>query len=388
MAEPQIKSRLESPELTTNLDPAVRQRLNLCLGSDPHHITPFAPGDKKPRDHVKVIQDALETLRQRLPDLHLLPITDASGIYGESTAAAVLKYKDINNIKRKGKPLDNIVGRMTLTQIDNDLAHGPKPAPPAPPAKADIKVVAADIKKELAGDDDRDLEFLARLFEDDRIIDTGPGNELASRLKTILAASSDGSNNGVTHFAGIYAGITDLGFRKAFKDPFPGKSDNQVGHFTTAVDMGFRPMQTFSIVPKKLRDLADDTPTAFPKEEIICVRLIIGHEQVADDANFASFQQAISPTNEEIRQFFIALNAVTASPNQNLNLSRVALLGIRIGTGQGNSFQDLHLSLFGFKFGSMIRLGTITTRSDAALWIRTNIGTLLPNPIPPGPPTG
>jgi hypothetical protein len=107
-----------------------------------------------------------------------------------------------------------------------------KPAPPAPPAKADIKVVAADIKKELAGYDDRDLEFLARLFEDDRIIDTGSGNELANRLNTILAASSDGSFNGVTHFAGIYAGVTDLGFRKAFKDPFPGKSDNQVGHFT------------------------------------------------------------------------------------------------------------------------------------------------------------
>ena len=68
-----------------------------------------------------------------------------------------------------------------------------KPAPPAPPAKADIKVVAADIKKELAGYDDRDLEFLARLFEDDRIIDTGSGNELANRLNTILAASSDGS---------------------------------------------------------------------------------------------------------------------------------------------------------------------------------------------------
>jgi hypothetical protein len=264
-----------------------------------------------------------------------------------------------------------------------------KPAPPAPPAKADIKVVAADIKKELAGYDDRDLEFLARLFEDDRIIDTGTGNVLANRLNTILAASSDGSKNGVTHFAGIYAGVTDLGFRKAFKDPFPGKSDNQVGHFTTAVDMGFRPQRTFSILPKIVRDLIDDdTPTAFPKNEIICVRLIIGHEQVADNSNQVDVRQAASPTNDEIEQFFSAMVSVTASPNQDVNRSRARLLGIRIGTGQGNSFQDLHLSLFGFKFGLMIRLGTITTRSDAALWIRTNIGTLLPNPIPPGPPTG
>src|SRR5262249_16807532 len=152
--------------------------------------------------------------------------------------------RDIRNYSNK---IDNIVGIKTIRRLDQDNLDGP---PIPTPAKADIKIVAAAIKTELAGDDDRDLEFLARLFEDDRIIDTGAGNELVNRLNTILAASSDGSNNGVTHFAGIYSGVTDLGFRKAFKDPFPGKSDNQVGHFTTAVDMGFRPMQTFTILPQ------------------------------------------------------------------------------------------------------------------------------------------
>jgi len=317
----------------------------------------------------------------------MIEINDAPGTWGDDTTNAVIRYKSFNHIIRTLQKLDPIVGRMTLTQLDNDLLK-PVPPPPPSPAKDDIKVVAADIKNELAGDDDRDLEFLARLFEDDRIIDSGSDNELVNRLNTILAASTDGSNSGITHFAGIYAGLTDLGFRKAFKDPFPGQSDNQVGHFTTAVDMGFRPQLTFSIIPQILRDLDDDgTPTAFPKNEIICVRLIIGHEQVADDANFANFRAAESPTNEEIRQFFVALVLVTASPSQNINLSRAALSGIRIGTGQGNSVQDLHLSLFGFKFGTMIRQSKITTRSDAALWIRTNIGTLLPNPIP-GPPTG
>ena len=64
---------------------------------------------------------------------------------------------------------------------------------------ADIKDVAASIKQALGGWDDRDLEFLARLFEDDSISDTGTGNELAKRLTTILAASSDGTNNGVSN---------------------------------------------------------------------------------------------------------------------------------------------------------------------------------------------
>jgi hypothetical protein len=278
---------------------------------------------------------------------------------------------------------------MTITQIDQDLlSPGPSPKPTPGPTTADISVVAADIKKELEGDDDFDLEFLARLYESDRIVDSGTGGDLPNRLMTILAASSDGSNNGVTHFAGIFSGLRDRGFRQAFKDPFPGKSDNQVGHFTTAVDMGFRPMQTFTIIPKFVRDQIPPPPPPFAADEVICVRLIIGHEQVADDATGAFIRQALSPSNAEIVIFFTALGIVTAARNQTVAVSRAALSGIRIGTGQGNSIQDLHLSLFGFKFGQMIRSGTISNRGDAAMWIRTNIGTLLPNPIPPGPPSG
>jgi hypothetical protein len=379
MGEPPIKSRLESPELTNNSRP-IQDRLNACLASDSANIRPGQKGD-----HIRVIQQALNTIRKRdgLPD-----ITDDAGAYDGDTTTAVRKYKSDRGIIRAGQKLDAIVGRMTLTRLDNDLLN--KPAPPVPPApvKAAIDVVAADIRKELAGDDDRDLEFLARLFEDERIIDTGTGNELVNRLNTILAASTDGSNNGVTHFAGIYAGLTDLGFRRAFKDPFPGKSDNQVGHFTTAVDMGFRPLQTFAILPVLVRAEIVARLPGLAHEEIVCVDLIIGHEQVADNAAQAQVRQALSPTAGEIRRFFAAVPVVTESPNQGTEQSRSALSGIRIGTGQGNSFQDLHLSLFGFKFGTMIRLGTITTRKDAALWIRTNIGTLLPNPLPPGPPTG
>jgi hypothetical protein len=385
MSQPRIKNRLESNELSTNPKP-IQERLNACLASDPAHIQPRDHGD-----HVKVIQTALNIVRRRNPDIGLIEIKDPPGTWGDDTTNAVVVFKAFHSIIRTGQKLDPIVGRMTITQLDEDLLHPPAPRPTPPPAtKLDIKTAADNIKKELAGDDDRDLEFLARLFEDDNIIDSGPGNELQSRLETILGASSDGSNNGVTHFAGIYAGVTDLGFRTAFKDPFPGKSDNQVGHFTTGVDMGFRPQRTFSVMPKVVQDLVngDSTPTAFPKDEIICVRLIVGHEQVADNATLAFLRQAESPTNKEILQFFTALQTVNENPNQTISISAGALIGIRIGSGQGNSFQDLHLSLFGFKFGTMIRQARITTRTAAALWIRTNIGKFLPNPVPPGPPMG
>ena len=240
---------------------------------------------------------------------------------------------------------------------------------------ADIKDVATTIKNALAADPGRDLEFLARLFEDNSISDSGNGSEVANRLTTILAASSDGTNNGVTHFAGIYTGCKDLGFRTEFKDPWPGLSDNQVGHFTTAVDMGFRPLQTFALVPwwvSALMRIAN--PDSTVDAEDVCERLIIGHEQVPDNAPDALKKQAKSAEDSEIARFEQALSTVTRDLNQNPHASLSALRGIRVGTGQGNSMQDLQLSLFGFKLGKMIRAGTINNRSYAARWIRSNIG--------------
>jgi hypothetical protein len=241
---------------------------------------------------------------------------------------------------------------------------------------ATISDVAASIKKNLAASDIRDLEFLARLFEDSSVTDAN-GESLTGRLTLILSASSDGQNNGVTHFAGIYAGCHDLGFRKAFKDPWPGFSDNQVGHFTTAVDMGFRPLQTYALVPWWARAAVflgtSGEMQAYAPEDI-CIRLIIGHEQVADNAPNAKEEQAKSATEREVALFENALSLVTPALNQDPNSSLAALKGINIGSGQGNSIQDLHLSLFGYKLGRMIRYKDISDRVYAAKWIRRNIG--------------
>ena len=83
-----------------------------------------------------------------------------------------------------------------------------------------IEMVATDIKNKLARDTSIDLEFLAQLFEDSTVNDSGSGNELQKRLVTILEASTDGSNGGVTHFTKIFGGCQDRGFRSAFQDPF------------------------------------------------------------------------------------------------------------------------------------------------------------------------
>ena len=80
MSGPQIKKRLESPQFTSSVSPAVRKRLQDCLDSDPAHIQPHDRGD-----HVKVRQEALETLRQRLPDLGLVAIKDKPGEYEDDT---------------------------------------------------------------------------------------------------------------------------------------------------------------------------------------------------------------------------------------------------------------------------------------------------------------
>lgn len=128
MSEPTIKSQLESTELTTDQPDAVRARLSACLASDPQHIAPGQRGD-----HVKALQSALEIIRKRRPEIGLMPITDPDGNYGASTRAIVRKYKEFHHIVRTGQSLDDIIGRMTISQIDNDLARpGPRPVPPKP----------------------------------------------------------------------------------------------------------------------------------------------------------------------------------------------------------------------------------------------------------------
>jgi hypothetical protein len=91
-------------------DPA----LEACLLRDNAHIVPGAVGA-----HVGKIQQALLALDHSTLD----PSDVGAKKYGASTASAVLAYKRRRNIVNRAyeSQADNIVGKMTIAAIDNEL---------------------------------------------------------------------------------------------------------------------------------------------------------------------------------------------------------------------------------------------------------------------------
>jgi hypothetical protein len=89
--------------------------LQACLVSDPAHVV---PGSRGP--HVAKIQSALLLLDRRLT----LPAVELRAKhYGPGTAAAVLEFKRkrrIINFSYQTAP-DNIVGKMTIARLDDEL---------------------------------------------------------------------------------------------------------------------------------------------------------------------------------------------------------------------------------------------------------------------------
>ena len=232
-----------------------------------------------------------------------------------------------------------------------------------------IDIAATNIQIRVGGHFD-DLEYLALLFEDATFTDSIPGNQLQARVSKILNASADPSGPGV-----IFSGCRDRGFNNAFQD-----GGNQVGHFMTAVDMGFQPLTTANFVaqyisnPDNVRNpRVSPGQISLPWDQQVCIQLIVGHEQVEDHARLALARQAVSATRDEVWAFYTALNRIVLGRSRSLAVTRAALSSIRVGTRDGNSIMDLHLSLYGYAFGRFIRNGRITTRADGAAWLRANI---------------
>lgn len=91
--------------------------LEACRTSDASHITPGAVGN-----HVAKIQTALSTLDNVTID----PGELATKKYGPSTAAAVLAFKKKRSIINRSyqSQADNIVGKMTIQKMDDELFGG------------------------------------------------------------------------------------------------------------------------------------------------------------------------------------------------------------------------------------------------------------------------
>lgn len=273
-----------------------------------------------------------------------------------------------------------------------------------------------------------DLQRLAGMFDDQQIVDDGT---VAGRLDAILDVTSH------MVIPGLQTGIefSDTGFRgtrdpngPGFRDPHRS-SQNQPGHFLTAVGLLFRPEIVSRPIPlwgATIRDLVH-APRAMSDEEV-ALRLTIGHEKAPDPPG--GLEAAVSilmaglaedwfghapegeteeernqrvgralehETRRRIRQIIAAFtaqfNATTdadiAAWNETLgrigmdtaaNAAAVEgpgspLEGISINPAlRGNSRQDLRLSLMGWRLGQMIRDGAFADNHDVAAWIRANLG--------------
>ena len=145
MADPVIKASLQSGLLTGNPQPTPG-KLDAPLATDAAHIA----ADPLVREEVAVVQAALGRIHDIL-DGSVPMITDARGVFGSSTRAAVLKYKSERGTRRTGSALDGIVGRGTFSVLDNDIIRVeggavPKPQVPKPAVRNDILIFLSGVQ--------------------------------------------------------------------------------------------------------------------------------------------------------------------------------------------------------------------------------------------------
>jgi hypothetical protein len=253
-----------------------------------------------------------------------------------------------------------------------------------------------------------DAEALARMFEPDKI----PGDKTPTgRLRAILEATESAI------VPGLQTGIKfhDTGFRAEFRDPWPS-SDNQVGHFLTAVGLSFNSAKVEqNFFGRRLRDWMD-APGGMSAEEV-AIRLTVGHEKRPDpgidtviegaiegearpgllgtlvpgpsavlDFATGAFAGAASAvlnafraqfaacTANDVEIFRSAVSDLGSGKPLNGGAAAARLRGIRVVTSQrGNSYQDLLLSCYGWRLGQDIKNNRIATLPDVADWIRVNL---------------
>jgi peptidoglycan hydrolase-like protein with peptidoglycan-binding domain len=98
--------------------------LEACLIRDDAHIKQGAQGE-----HVAKIQAVI----MLLDDVEITDAEVAAQSYGQSTASAVLNYKQKRNIINTAyqTQADDIVGKMTIQALDDELQDRQEPTSPA-----------------------------------------------------------------------------------------------------------------------------------------------------------------------------------------------------------------------------------------------------------------
>jgi len=351
---------------------------------------PFSSADEcKPSSAPELtLSGALQTLYYLGPTqaspgrwLHLQCIKQLGGCPGtvEAPDAGLVENKDIANY-------DSSCRAKSRFQGAGIAEHEMLPACSAPPDWASRNQSTIELLRKESGGND--AEALARMFEDPRIFDD---HTLAGRLDVVLTATEHplvtGARTGIE--------FSDVGFKEEYRDPHP-ESRNQVGHFLTAVGLGFDPGQVergFSVMPKL--GLLDETtgfttvpmrtllaaPFSMSSEEV-ALRLIVGHEKAPDPKNAAdpytkwqAFKKQFHLASEsELTTFLQAGASLGDSAQIDMKNAEKHLKRIEIHPEyEGNSINDLKLSLAGWELGRLIRAGKLRTPADAAKWLRTNI---------------
>jgi RHS repeat-associated protein len=213
----------------------------------------------------------------------------------------------------------------------------------------------------------------------------------AERLEFVLDYTTDpklGTPFGKT--------FNDLDFNSQFQDPWKGESNNQVGHFLTAVGLGYatstyvRAFSTEAGLYKASPDIGSLS------DEEVALRLIVGHEMAPDVAKadqwwLPGVVQSIrtqynittpeslsyfrSAVEADRRGFVSARDCFLRKIIPGLPEDRESLLALRANGNNrlGNSLQDLRLSVKGWRFGQMIKNKEIVTLEQAYLWLIQNL---------------
>lgn len=273
------------------------------------------------------------------------------------------------------------------------------------------------------------LDGLARLFADDDWRDDGT---VAGRLHAVLDATERGSipglHTGIPFSDDGFAGDRRLHGSVGFRDPWP-TSRNQPGHFLTAVSLYVRPEIVSRFIPLfgSIRRLVG-APTAMSDADV-AIRLAIGHEKAPDAPNGKEAATAVlraaaaegrrtgrlyrplgtwlacvvtTAAAESWRQFVASVEAYrtqfSATTEDDLAAWRQALTQvsgriptkpvdrrilesahsplrrIKVAYGEGNSDQDLRLTLVGWCLGQLISAGAFPDRNALARWLRQSLG--------------
>jgi hypothetical protein len=184
---------------------------------------------------------------------------------------------------------------------------------------------------------------------------------------------------------------------------------NQVGHFLTALHLGYTPKEVVRnwanwlfLIGSELIDLLregelDDLIATFRDGSIEeqALRLIVGHEKVGDTKFFvvSAVEQYLSATDEDVDNFLQAqAHDISGDPEarddalweilysagyQNREACTRGLCHeagncLECDWQRGNSLEDLRNSVRGYTLGQLVATGELETAEDVAQWIEVH----------------